>query len=216
MDTYIDLHTHHQDSAEDVLPVYNLMLNDICTPPTGLFSAGLHPWHADQLSPEELSLQLDQLLTNTNMVAIGETGLDKVCAIPFQLQQDIFNLHLEKAAKNNQPVVIHCVKAWEELIEITDGYHLTRILHGYSGSMELTKRLLAKGFCFSVGKEILNPSSKIQRSIQAIPLTSIFCETDDSAISIQAIYEGVGTALKIKTEELRVALFDNFVRLRSA
>lgn len=216
VDTYIDLHTHHQDSAADVTPVYNLMLNEICALPSGLFSAGLHPWYADQLSPDALSLQLDQLAANPNMVSVGETGLDKVCAVPFQLQQDIFKLHLQKAVEKNKPVILHCVKAWDEMIEIVSGYRLTGILHGYSGSLELTRRLLDKGFCFSVGKAILDPKSKIHRSIQEIPLTSLFCETDDSEISIQAIYEGVGAVLKMKTEDLRAAILDNFVRVRSA
>lgn len=216
VDTYIDLHTHHQDSAADVTPVYNLMLNEICTLPSGLFSAGLHPWHSDQLSPDALSLQLDQLAANPNMVAIGETGLDKVCAVPFQLQQDIFKLHLQKAVEINKPIILHCVKAWDEMIEIASGFQLTRILHGYNGSRELTRRLLNKGFSFSIGKAIFDPKSKIQSSIKEIPLTSVFCETDDSKISIQAIYEGVGAILKIKTEDLRAAIFDNFVRVRSA
>ena len=144
------------------------------------------------------------------MVALGEIGLDKVCTIPFQRQQDIFKLQLELAANNHMPVVLHCVKAWDELIEITSGFQHTMIVHGYTGSVELTQRLLEKGFSFSVGKAILDSRSKIQRSIQAIPLTSLFCETDDGDISIQAIYEGVSAALKIKCGELREAIFANY------
>jgi len=207
---YIDLHTHHQVAATDVMTVYNLMLNDPFTAPQGLFSAGLHPWYADQLSRDALLSQLDQLSLNPGMVAIGETGLDKVCAVPFQLQQDIFQLHLENGVKNNKPVLLHCVKAWDEMIEMTSGIPLTRILHGYNGSIELTRRLLDKGFYFSVGKAILNSRSKLQSAIQHIPLTSLFCETDDAAISIQAIYEGVSTALKIKNGELREAICANY------
>jgi TatD DNase family protein len=214
-DSYINLHTHGQSSSREVTSVYNLMLNEKCAPSRGLFSAGLHPWFADQ-APVDLLMQLSHLAENPDFFAYGETGLDKVCAVPFQLQQDIFKLHLDKAIEKNKPVILHCVKAWDEMIEMTTKYSITRILHGYNGSIALTRRLVDKGFYFSIGKAVLNPKSKLHSSIHVVPLDLLFCETDDSTTTIQAIYDGLGTALKLNSADLRAVIFANFVKVRSA
>lgn len=215
MDQYIDLHTHQQLPAEDVVPVYNQLLHEKTDPPVGLFSAGLHPWYADKLSLGVLSATLDRLASDPEMIAFGETGLDKACNIPLKIQLDVFELHMKKAVEYKKPVILHCVRSWDEIIEVTSGYPKGKILHGYNGSLELTGRLLQEGFYFSVGSAVLNPNSKICRSIQTIPLTSIFCETDTAEVSIKSIYAAVSKVLKIKEDALRSILFDNFRLLRS-
>ena len=213
---YIDLHTHQRHPVENVISVYNRLLHEDASIPDLPFSAGLHPWYADQLSPEALSETLDQCATSTNLIAFGEAGLDKVCKIPIQIQLDVFELHLKKAVEQSLPVILHCVKAWDELIEISDNYQTIKISHGYNGGIELTKRLLRQGFLFSIGKGILNPASKIHKSIRLIPISSMFCETDNSAISIQTIYNEVSTSLLMKEEDLKKRIFENYNRLRIA
>ena len=215
MKPYIDLHTHQQHPVDDAIIVYNRLLHEVTDIPDLPFSAGLHPWYADQLSLEVLSMTLDQNASSPNLIAFGETGLDKVCSIPLQIQLDVFELHLKKAVERRYPVILHCVKAWDELIEISSNYQTIKILHGYNGSIELTKRLLQQEFLFSIGQGILIPTSKIHSAIQLIPCNSIFCETDNSAISIETIYQGVCTALQMKDGDLRSKIFENFTNLRS-
>ncbi|HWR98990.1 MAG TPA: TatD family hydrolase, partial [Prolixibacteraceae bacterium] len=154
-----------------------------------------------------------QLSSGSNMVAFGETGLDKACEIPLQVQLDVFELHLEKAVEHNKSIIIHCVKAWDEIIEISSRFPAIKILHGYNGSDELTGRLLKQGFYFSVGSAILNPRSKIRHSIATIPATLLFCETDTSQVSVKSIYAGVSEALKMEEEALKSILFHNFQQL---
>lgn len=213
MDQYIDLHTHQQPLDKDVIAVYNHLLHEKTDAPEGLFSAGQHPWYADRLPLDDLSKMLDQLVFNSNLLAFGEAGLDKVCNIPLQIQQDVFELQLNKAVEYNKPLILHCVKSWEEVIEISSGYPVKKILHGYNGTVELTGRLLLEGFYFSVGSAILNSNAKIRQSIQSIPPTSLFCETDTSQVSIKSIYTNVSDALKMEEDVLRSILFDNFQHL---
>lgn len=215
MEPYINLHTHLPEPDDEVISVYNLLLNETSEDPGGYFSAGLHPWYADQLLPGRLSDLLNLLATNSRMIAIGETGLDTLCKVPFRIQQDVFELHLRKAEEFHLPVVIHCVKAWDEVIEMSSGYPVIKILHGYSGSPALTGRLVKSGFCFSVGKAILNPSSKIHQSVGSIPAENLFCETDTSGISVQAVYSALSAALHVDEEELRCIISGNFSQLRS-
>jgi len=193
-----------------VIAVYNQLLHESMDAPEGIFSAGLHPWYADQLPLDMLSSTLDQLVSNSNMLAFGEAGLDKKCNIPLQIQKDIFELHLKKAVEHNKPLILHCVKSWDEIMEISSGYPVKKILHGYNGSVELTERLLQKEYYFSVGNAILIPNSKICRSIRSIPPTSLFCETDTSQVSIKSIYQAVSNALKMEEDVLKSILFDNF------
>ncbi len=215
MNQYIDLHTHRLNQKEFVIAVYNLLLHEKMNIPDSPFSAGLHPWYADRLSLDELACSLNQIVGNSHLVAYGEIGLDKVCKIPMQLQQDVFEFQLRIATNQKKPVILHCVKAWDELIEICNNYYTIKILHGFNGGIELTERLLKNGFCFSIGHGIMNPSAKIQASIQYIPLTSLFCETDDSEITIQAVYKVVCEKLQIEPEEFKNILTGNFTRLRS-
>jgi TatD DNase family protein len=213
VEPYIDLHTHNYKSGKGVLAVYNLSLNEALFSAEGPFSAGLHPWYADQLSPELLSQKLELLATNHQLVAFGESGLDKVCHVPLEVQKDIFEIHLRKAAENNKPLILHCVKAWEELLEMTSIYPLPKILHGYNGSQELTGRLVKAGFYFSIGKSIMNPASKIRGSMAGIPMDAIFCETDTSDFAIDAIYRAVSEVLHLNEVDLRKIIFRNYSRI---
>jgi TatD DNase family protein len=215
MDNYIDFHTHKQSETEGVISVYNQLLHEETDIPKQLYSAGLHPWHADKLSATELSQLLDIHAANKNLVALGETGLDKVCQIPLPIQLNIFELQLNKAVIMGKPVIIHCVRAWEEMIEITKPYDVPMILHGYNGSDQLTANLVKRGFYFSVGPLILNRNSKICHAINHLPLSSIFCETDDTALPIQSIYKAVSGYLKMKETDFRRTVFENFVRLET-
>ena len=97
MDNYINFHTHKLSTQDGVITIYNQLLHEDAGIPKQLYSAGLHPWYADKLPAAELSRILDLHGNNSNLVALGETGLDKVCKIPIQLQQDIFELQLNKA-----------------------------------------------------------------------------------------------------------------------
>lgn len=214
MDNYINFHTHKLSTQDGVITVYNQLLHEDASVPEQFYSAGLHPWYADKLPATELSRLLDLHGSSSNLVALGETGLDKVCKIPIQLQQDIFELQLNKAVILSKPVILHCVKAWEELLEITLPYHIPMILHGYNGSDQLTANLVKRGFFFSIGSIILNPATRISHAIDQIPLSSIFCETDESDESIQSVYKAVSGYLKMKEPDFRGTIYENFVRLR--
>jgi len=193
-----------------VTAVYNRLLHEEKDVPEGLFSAGLHPWHADMMHLASISATLDQLASDSNMVAFGEAGLDKACNVPMAVQLDVFELHLKKAVEFNKPIILHCVKAWEEIIEISSTYPIRKILHGYNGSTQLTGRFVQEGFYFSVGSAILNTGSKISQSIHTIPLSSLFCETDNSQASVKSVYKGVSDVLKMEEDALKSILFKNF------
>ena len=216
MTPYVDIHTHLPGQLKNVTAVYNLLLDEPFSDPSSPFSAGLHPWYADQLSMDQLSGLLDHCALSENFMAFGETGLDKICGIPMKMQQQVFELHLKKAVQYRKPIILHCVKAWEEIVDMTAAYPVIKIIHAYNGSEELTKQLINKGFRFSVGKAILHPDSNIHTSINLIDLSILFCETDTSGIPIQDIYKEVSAALRLEEEVLKHAVFANYCQLKNA
>ena len=65
-------------------------------------AAGLHPWHCDKCSAEEMRPFLEQV------PVIGEIGLDSVwCQVPMEIQRRAFEAQLDLAAQMGKPVVLH-------------------------------------------------------------------------------------------------------------
>ena len=138
-------------------------------------------------------MKVFEIATNRQIVAIGEVGLDRLKGPSLETQIAVLKKQIALSEKQSKPIIIHCVRAWQELIKVKRESDTLRpwIIHGYRGKPELTKQLLREGFYFSVG-EIFNPDS-----LRLIPLNSLFCETDESEMTIEEVYLQVSKALNI-------------------
>ena len=75
-------------------------------------TVGIHPWHAvecDIRTIEVAAMGVD---------AIGEIGLDFACDVPREEQEDIFRAQLALAERFEKPVVLHCVRAFEQVMQL--------------------------------------------------------------------------------------------------
>lgn len=171
------------------------------------FSCGLHPWYSED-SDEQMAY-LKEIVEDDRIIAIGETGLDKLKGPTYDAQIPVFEQHIALSEKLHKPLIIHCVKAWDELIRIYSAQKPKQpwILHGYRGKPELTKRLIKLGFYFSLGEHINIESTKL------IPLDKIFCETDESTLAIEEIYFQAAQAKNIKLDFLAHHIALNINRL---
>jgi TatD DNase family protein len=212
---FIDIHTHHPVYTEGIISIPSLFLQDIDIQnvPTKYFSAAIHPWHASNFTTLTIRTMLENLIMQPGLIAIGETGLDKVCKADYQQQKLIFELHLEFAKNYHKPLIIHAVKSWNELIEYFKLTKVPLILHGYSEGIVLTRQLINLGCNFSLGKSVLQISPRFREAIQIIPLDSLFLETDDSLTTIIEIYQEVSAILGLSVEELKNQIYKNFNRL---
>ena len=156
---------------------------------------------------------LDALIEQPGLIAIGETGLDRVCTANFQQQKLLFELHLEIAENHSKPLIIHAVKSWNDLILYLKKAKVPFILHGYTGGMELTKQLIDLGCYFSVGKLVLQMTPRFLEAFQLIPLTSLFLETDESSSDIREIYQKASEILNIPLDQFKIQLIQNFKKL---
>lgn len=157
METFLNLHAHRPaaSSSETVIRNYILPL-----PPAGheepeygqAFSAGIHPWYIPA-HPEETLKELDRLAASPFCKAIGEAGLDKFVSTSLSLQRELFVRQAELAAVHRLPVIVHCVKAWDELLSARKDIPAAAvcIIHGFRGKPQLAESLLGKGFYLSFG-----------------------------------------------------------------
>lgn len=171
------------------------------------FSCGIHPWYSEDSDTQ--MAYLNEIAPNPRIIAIGETGLDRLKGPSFEIQIPVFKKHIELSEKLRKPVIIHCVKAWEELIRVRRETHPTQpwIIHGYRGKPELTEQLLWEGFLFSVGDQI-NVDS-----MQLIPLDAIFCETDEDEMSIREVYQQAARSLNMEIETFASHIAENVRRI---
>ncbi|MBM3185777.1 MAG: TatD family hydrolase [Bacteroidetes bacterium] len=174
------------------------------------FSLGIHPCDAD--SPEPLKNFLNQL-NLPNCLALGEIGLDKLKGPHLKTQIQVFEKQIELSEKLNLPVIIHCVKAWNELKIIKRQLKPTQpwVFHGFSKA-NILEDVLSQGLFVSFGEAIIrNP--KLLAASTHVPLEKLFFETDDSNVSIETIYSEFAKAKQITLQELKEIQFNNFKRV---
>ncbi len=177
------------------------------------FSVGVHPWDAALVKQTYLE-DLKVLAAHPNCFAIGECGLDNLKGPEKVLQKTVFRLQLALAEECGKPVIIHCVKAFDELQEVCKPYmsRIPLIIHGFNKSSQLAGDLIEKGFYLS-----LNPSlfQKENFDFSAIPPEKLFLETDTNEyISIQEVYDLAALKFNMSKDELKEKISLNFERLK--
>ena len=209
---FLDIHTHNKTQKEGVFSIWNGYPNSLDT--TIPFSIGIHPWFLQEESlSSELQL-LEQALTHSNCIALGECGLDKITATNFDLQLTAFKKQIVLSEKYQKPVIIHCVKAYQEIIEIKKEVQPQQrwIIHGFHKNKQLAESLLKNDIYLSFGGKIIN-DQKLQEVLILLPLEKIFLETDDAKITIQKMYEHVASLKNSSIEELTNRIKQNFTNI---
>lgn len=207
---YYDIHTHQPASRPEDIAIINRLVTgqEADLPPhsaacTQFFSVGIHPWYIDNVK-EQLA-ELEALLTRPEVVAVGEAGLDKLAETPMDIQHELFLAQALLAEAINKPLLIHCVKAWPELIAAQKAVrpHIPWIIHGFRGNGELATQLIRQGFLLSFG-ERFNPAA-----LQAARNTPFFAETDGKDTGIRQVYQQIATCLHTPIKEIASQLEQN-------
>lgn len=211
---FVNLHSHHFAQSEQEIGLYNLLFTelDLLKEQQGYYSLGIHPWFY-QTETEQVELQLMRdLLSHPSLKAIGECGLDRTIAVPITEQERVFEAQLYLAQAAQKPVIIHCVKAFPELISLKKRLKISipMIVHGYNNNLTIAGQLLQNGFYLSLGAALLTPASNACRVIGLIPPERLFLETDDRAISISTIFAAASRQLNVLLDDLNKQCYRNF------
>jgi len=207
---YIDFHTHNATGGDDTVAVMNLVAGDEVPPDFNantLFSAGIHPW---QLTDDNMAhLQTELLLTaaHPHVAVIGEAGFDRIKGGPREVQYRAFIFQAEMAAEMDKPMVIHCVRGWDELRRARKEVKPKRpwVIHGFRGNGILAASLAEEGFWFSLGAGGVNPEV-----LKALSYERILLETDDSGNSIAEVYRLFAEAAGYDEEGAERLIRNNF------
>ena len=217
---YINIHAHHASSHADELTVVSIHASDL--PPSSssadlpFFSTGVHPWRAETDSLADDLSRMESAAWSSKCVALGEMGLDRLKGPGLDIQARIFEAQLELASRLGLPVIIHCVRAVDELLCIRKRYAaMGWIAHGFRGKPSTAMRLADNGIGVSFGVHILNPKELNTRSsLRQIPDDMLFLETDESVSPVREVYEAAAEIKGCSVEDLRQTVQANAERLR--
>ena len=141
-----DIHTH-QILLEDNDDPYHSCILDVYplefevakgTYERHSFSCGIHPWYSEDSDAQ--MKYLTEIAADSRIIAIGETGLDKIKGPSLSVQTPVFKRHIELSEQLKKPLIIHAVKAWEQLFHIRKETNPTQpwIIHGFRGNPQVT------------------------------------------------------------------------------
>lgn len=187
-------------------------LNPDSTDKPNYYSYGLHPWYITEETYEDQLRKLQIRADEKRCVAIGECGLDKLCKVDYNLQEKVFIEQIKIANHYKKPLIIHCVKAFNELINCLNlnDNEVPVIIHGFNNNENIARVLLNHGCYFSFGKALLGYESNAAKTIKNIGRKNFFLETDDADISIKYIYRKAAELLGIDEEILKQQIQSNF------
>lgn len=207
---FINLHTHHHSNQLNTFELVNQYpLEYHSTIP--YYSMGIHPWFIKEATLEQEFEILTQKIQDNNCLAIGECGLDKRIDVPLDLQKAVFERQLLLAQHVQKPVIIHCVAAFDELIECTKRLQIKVpiIVHGFSKNSQVANQLIQQGFYISFGKYLFQMPN-LASVLNQIPEERFFLETDTALQSIEDVYQLVAKSKGISVPALQEKVKQNF------
>ena len=144
-------------------------------------AVGSHPDAANKVNLITIGQYRALAQSCPKVKAIGEIGLDYYYEdIPREIQKEAFRMQMELARELNLPVIVHERDAHEDGLAIVEEFpEVTGVFHCYSGSAEMAKVLVKKGWYIGfTGVLTFKNARKALEVAQAIPIDRIVLETD--------------------------------------
>ena len=153
-------------------------------------TVGIHP-HDIKNANAQTYAEIETLLKNEKVVAVGETGLDYYKNYsPHNVQVEGFKRHIQIAKKHNKPIIVHCREAEDEVLSILkneSAKEIGGIIHCFSGSMQFADECLKLGFYISFSGNITYPKAKdLREVVKIVPSDRLLIETDAPFLSPQS------------------------------
>jgi TatD DNase family protein len=214
-DDYIDIHTHDAAPVNRIFSVDVLMAHEERAPANLkgiLYTCGIHPWHLNENNHDILLALSRKRCSDPQIIAIGEAGFDKIKGPSMDLQRRTFEEQVEISEELRKPLVVHCVRAWDELLREHKNLKpvMPWLVHGFRGKYDLAMQLISRGMYISFWFDfILKPESS--ELVRSLPSDRIFLETDGADVDIRDLYNKVSNDLAISVEDLKRFMLSNFI-----
>ena len=218
----LDIHTHKQEvdtQGKSIInyplladsPLYMPLAEnvEVAVGRGSYYSIGIHPWEVRESNVSQQLSFLQQQLQRKQFVAVGEAGLDKLAKAPMELQLAVFKEQVKLSEKLGLPLIIHCVKAMEELLGVKKESRPQQpwIWHGFRGKPQQARQLMENGMYLSFGEHYP------EQTVRTIPVDRMFLETDDSPVDIEEVLHRVARTRGTDVEELRQAIRENIQKV---
>ncbi len=202
-----DIHTHREGQ-----PYAIFQAGRNITESETFLSLGIHPWEVASIWEEHFKKIKQEAAQNPQILAIGEAGFDRLKGPEIPLQKAAFYAQASLAAQLEIPLILHCVKAHDLLMEYLKSTKNPPVIiwHGWNQKPELARQLLPFPVFFSFGKQLLQPGSNATKWLAACPITRIFFETDDSGLEIGSIYRAASLILQLPEAALAEQVIVNW------
>ncbi len=144
-------------------------------------AVGSHPDAADEVTPEVLEEYRRMCRENPKIRAIGEIGLDYHYEdVPRQRQLTAFRDQMALAEELGLPVIVHERDAHGDGMAVVEAFpKVTGVFHCYSGSLEMAKRLIDRGWYIGFTGVLTFKNARKAIEVAAnLPLERIVLETD--------------------------------------
>ena len=191
---------------------------------------GIHPHEANTNS-----ISKDQIIKNVSknnkIIGVGETGLDFYYNNSDKVSQiNSFEEHILASIELNKPIIIHSRNAEDETFELLNKYknqNIKILMHCYTGSLELAKKMLDLNSYFSASGIItFKKSVDLNNTFNFIPSDKILIETDSPFLApvpkrgktnepsyLKYTLEHMAKIKKIPQQEMELITSQNFKRL---
>lgn len=159
---------------------------------------------------------------------IGEVGLDYRFVTDdalYTLQRQVFATLLTLARDQKKLVNVHCAGAEQDAADMLRTHRTERaIIHWYSGPLDVLSQLVAGGYMFTIGVEVMC-STHIRDVARAVPSDQLLTETDNPGglrwltgevgqpQVIRDVVSELATVRGVHPEELAATVQSNMVRL---
>ena len=153
----------------------------------GMYAAvGIHPEDAQQLQLDpdrELSILENTLADRVKhkIVALGEIGFDyHYEPVNYDLQKIFFERQMQLAQKYQLPVIIHDREAHGDCFDMICRFpEVKGVFHSYSGSAEMARELVRRGWYISFsGVVTFKNAERVRKVAATIPPDRLLAETD--------------------------------------
>ena len=144
---------------------------------------GIQPNYVAESSEADWETILE-LVSAPQVVAVGETGLDRYWDhTPIEQQAEMFRRHMRLARDHGLPFVVHCREAEAEVVaelerEASHG-QLNGIMHSFAGDAATATRCVELGMHISLaGMLTFKKSDPLRAAAAEVPLEKLLVETD--------------------------------------
>ncbi len=148
-------------------------------------TVGVHPSHAHD-APADVAGPLTDLVGETKVLAVGETGIDLYHDTTHaDRQRAVFIEQMRLAQRIGKPVVIHSRSAVDECLAVmADFPEVPAVFHCFTGTAAEAGRILDRGYYLGfTGPVTYKKSDALREVVKMTPADRLLVETDAPYLS---------------------------------